>query len=312
LGKLGNKSRTEVLKIGFMIVIRLKGGLGNQMFQYAIGKQLSNIHKTKLILDLSYLLDRTPKENFTFRNFELSKFNIDAEYKSNSEFEYLYNNNLISKVHRKISRINFISENDMRFNPNVWVAGKNIYLDGYWQCEKYFESIRSILLNDFKLRPVLLSQIDYDISLLDIKKQITSTNSIAVHFRRGDYVTDSVINQQHGTCSILYYRDAIKYISNIVKNPHFYLFSDDSEWLSNQNIIEDYPTNLVVTTNMHLDMYLMSLCKHNIIANSSFSWWSAWLNNNENKIIIAPKRWFRDDKRNAETKNLIPEAWIKI
>lgn len=293
-----------------MIVIRLKGGLGNQMFQYAIGKQLSYIYNTKLILDLSFLLDKTRKENFTFRNFELREFNIKAECKSNFEFEYFYSNSLFSKVRRKISRINLISESDMRFNPSVLLAGKNIYLDGYWQCEKYFDSIRTELINEFSLKQNFLERLFENKLIFETKDLIEKSNSVSIHFRRGDYISNNLINSIHGTCSNEYYQNAIKYIKNKIPSTQFFLFSDDPEWLLTNQF--DFPYHIVSTHNCHLDLYFMSLCKHNIIANSSFSWWGAWLNKNREKIIVAPKRWFEDEKRNAQTTNLIPETWIKI
>lgn len=293
-----------------MVIIKLLGGLGNQMFQYAIGRQLSNIYDAKLFLDLSFLLDKTPKENFTFRNFELSEFNIKAEYKLNFEFDYLYNNSLISKVRRKISRINLISESDMRFNPSVLLAGKNIYLDGYWQCEKYFDSIRTELLNEFSLKQNFLERLFENKLIFETKDLIEKSNSVSIHFRRGDYISNNLINSIHGTCSNEYYQNAIKYIKNKIPSTQFFLFSDEPEWLLTNQF--DFPYHIVSTRNCHFDLYLMSLCKHNIIANSSFSWWGAWLNKNREKIVVSPKRWFEDDKRNAQTTNLIPETWIKI
>lgn len=295
-----------------MIIIKLLGGLGNQMFQYAIGRQLSNIYDSKLFLDLSFLLDKAPKENFTFRNFELSEFNIKAECKSNFEFDYLYNNSLISKVRRKIGRINLILESDMRFNPSVLLAGKNIYLDGYWQSEKYFEKIRSQILADFSIKKSISDKINNKESVKEIKDLIERTNSVSIHFRRGDYINNDVINSVHGICNNQYYYNAINLILNKVHSPHFFLFSDDPEWLLNTCLQIDIPITIASTSDKHLDMYLMSLCKHNIIANSSFSWWGAWLNPNPEKMVIAPQKWFAIDDLNQQTKDLLPQNWIRI
>lgn len=288
------------------------GGLGNQMFQYAIGRRIALLNQSQLKLDLHFLNDKTHKKNFTIRNYELAHFNINAITSNYKEFAYFYNNDIYSRLKRRFGSIKLIKEQGLKFVPEILNLKGNIYLDGYWQCEKYFESIRSILLDDFKLKPALIAQMENNIFLSDIKSQIISNNSIAVHFRRGDYVTNAVINQQHGTCNIQYYREAIKYISGRIENPHFYLFSDDPDWLANQNIAEGYPTTLVASSNMHLDMYLMSLCQHNIIANSSFSWWGAWLNVNEEKIVIAPKQWFANQHMNNQAQDLIPEKWIKL
>lgn len=295
-----------------MIIVKLQGGLGNQMFQYAIGRHLSIIHNTVLKLDLSFLNDKTPRANFTIRNFELDAYNLVCDFSEYIGTEQFYGNNLLSKIRRKLGSLKQVNENGHQFNSKILELKGNIYLNGYWQSEKYFKSIKSNLHSEFRLKNSLLDKLENDESLQPIKELINTTNSISVHFRRGDYVSDSVTNQFHGTCSINYYQEAIKLIASKIQNPHFFLFTDDPEWLTNQKIIEGFPSTITITSNMHLDMYLMSLCKHNIIANSSFSWWGAWLNLNEEKLVIAPQRWFAKDVSNQQTQDLIPQNWIRI
>lgn len=293
-----------------MIIVKLQGGLGNQMFQYAIGRQLSIINNTNLKLDLTFLLDRTPREHLTFRNYELGAFQINPLIAEKSEVRLFNQNDPISRIKRLFARTKLVREKNLRFQSTILNSGDQLYLNGYWQCEKYFDAIRTELLNDFTLKDYSLSELHKN--HLRIIESINKTNSVSVHFRRGDYVSDKITNSFHGTCSIQFYQDAIKLMAKQVQSPHFFLFSDDPEWILKNRIINDFPTTVVTTSNMHHDMYLMSLCKHNIIANSSFSWWGAWLNRNPEKMVIAPKRWFAKDELNPQTQDLIPQNWIRL
>jgi len=136
-----------------------------------------------------------------------------------------------------------------------------------------------------------------------------NTNSVSIHFRRGDYVTNPLTSQHHGVCSNKYYQDAISLLKSKISQPHFFLFSDEPEWLKT-NVSLQEPFRIIDNNPGYVDLYLMSNCKHNIIANSSFSWWGAWLNNNPDKIVIAPHKWFNEPGIN--TYDLIPETWIRL
>lgn len=295
-----------------MIIIKLQGGLGNQMFQYAMGRQLSIINNTNLKLDLTFLLDRTPREHLTFRDYELGAFRINPQIAEESEVRLFTQNDPFSRIKRLFASTKLVAEKNLRFQPNILNSGNQVYLNGYWQCEKYFDAIRTELLDDFILKESTLNKLHENVIHTETKELMLKSNSVSVHFRRGDYVSDSVTSQFHGTCSMNYYQDAIGRIADQITNPHFFLFSDDPEWLVSNRIIDDFPTTVVTTSNMHLDMHLMSLCKHNIIANSSFSWWGAWLNSNPEKMVIAPKRWFVKDVSNEQTQDLIPQNWIRL
>jgi hypothetical protein len=237
---------------------------------------------------------------------------LACDFSEYIETEHFYRNNLISKIKRRLGSLKLVNEKGYQFNPEIMELKGNIYLNGYWQSEKYFEAIRSNLLSEFSLKNSLLDKLESNESLRKIKALINTTNSVSVHFRRGDYVSDSVTSQFHGTCSMSYYQNAIKRIVAEIPNPHFFLFTDDPEWVKSQKIIEGFPSTLAVTSNMHLDMYLMSQCQHNIIANSSFSWWGAWLNRNPEKLVIAPKRWYAKVELNPQTQDLVPENWIRL
>lgn len=300
-----------------MIIVRLIGGLGNQMFQYAVGRHLAEKNSTLLKLDLSGF------ETCKLRRYELHCFEIGQHVATIEEIETFKRESntrlskLIYNIGKKLSFSNYptsdfyqdniiINEKHFSFDPSVLEAKGNIYLDGYWQSEKYFSAIRDILLREFTIK------YEQDYRNMELAKLIRSTESVSIHIRRGDYVHEPVTNQYHGFCSLDYYQKAVNQIVQKIPNCHFYVFSDDPLWVS-ENFKLDYPATLVdhndASTNYE-DLRLMSLCRHNIIANSSFSWWGAWLNSNPEKIVCAPERWFNDPT--LDTRDLIPESWIKI
>lgn len=291
-----------------MIIVKLMGGLGNQMFQYAIGRSLSIKTNQELKFDISFLSDKSPKINFTHRNLELDKFNLDLKFSKSSENRYFKSkvsvfNNLLHKFTLKSKNL-YLHENPKKL-LNISSLKRDIYLDGFWQSEFYFSDIREILLKDFSI-----SSFSSEVEILanEIKKNM----SVSIHIRRGDYASNSYINSYHGTCDIDYYLNAISYMEEKLDNPVFYFFSDDINWVkdnfdsrSNFKFI-----SLIDPMKPHDDLYLMSNCLHNIIANSSFSWWGAWLNQNINKLVISPKRWFVNPVNNPV--NLIPLSWIRL
>lgn len=295
-----------------MIIVKLQGGLGNQMFQYAIGRRMALLHKIDLKLDLTELTDRTPKANFTFRDYELGVFQINPLIAEEREVSIFNRNDIFSKIKRLFCPTKLIQEKNLNFNPTILNSGDQVYLNGYWQSERYFDNIRTVLLSDFKLRQSFLEKYTANERIKIIKKQIETPPSVSVHFRRGDYITDSITNSVHGTCNIDYYRKAINLIREKVASVHLFLFSDDPEWVLKNHLFDDFPATSVATSDKHLDMYLMSLCQHNIIANSSFSWWAAWLNQNPEKLVIAPQRWFANNELNQQTQDLIPQNWIRL
>jgi len=201
---------------------------------------------------------------------------------------------------------NSYKESHFNFDDKVYNKTENIYFEGYWQSEKYFLNYREDLLEEFTLKKELHPKSK------EYENKIREVQSVSLHIRRGDYVTNTHTNSVHGTCSLQYYRDAVKEIEIKVEDPHFFIFSDDLAWVKeNLDFIDNVAfVELDKEIPDHEEMVLMSLCKHNIIANSSFSWWSAWLNQNDKKIVIAPKKWFNDQTINTE--DLIPNTWIKI
>lgn len=286
-----------------MIIVNLKGGVGNQLFQYAIGKHLAYKNNTELKLDISGL-DRANEVGDIYRPFDLNSFAIKTQIADSEEIARLkYPYGLLSKVWRWFV-FKILRQKNLIFNPNILQWSDNTYLDGYWQSPKYFDDIREILLKELTLnKPLSASAQDY-------LKKIEENNSTALHVRRGDYVKNPTVLKEFGICSNNYYSKAVRYISENIINPTFFVFSDDIEWVKT-NIKLPESTIYVEGRDMSNveDLILMSKCKHNIIANSSFSWWSAWLNNNINKIVIAPSPWFDTIEYD---KDLIPKSWIQI
>ncbi len=294
-----------------MIVVKLIGGLGNQLFQYAAGTALANYHKTELYLDLSYLNADT-NGAYTKRKFELDKFNIQSKIADAGILRnFNFNENKVSVKLKKLlpglfSKMIF-NEHQFNFHSNFLKFPATTYLNGYWQSEKYFNSFRGKLLSEIMLRS------PFSEGAVAIAKNIQCANSVSLHVRRGDFVSLKSANHFHGHLELDYYKLAFEKISSKIKNPTFFVFSDDMDWckanfdfISSKEFI-DGESNGITT---HEELILMSYCKHNIIANSSFSWWGAWLNQNANKVVIAPQNWFADKKIN--TNDLIPSSWIKI
>ncbi len=286
-----------------MIIVNLKGGIGNQLFQYALGRHLALKNNTELKLDISGL-DKANKVGDIYRPFDLDSFSIKATIANNDEVSKLkYPYGLLSKAWRWFS-FKILKEKNLVFDPKVLKWSDNLYLDGYWQSPKYFDDIRETLLSELVFNRILST------SAQDYLKQIETNNSIALHVRRGDYVKNPTVLKEFGICSNDYYTKAVKYISENVTHPIFFVFSDDIEWVK-ENIHLPESTIYVKGPNMTAieDLVLMSKCQHNIIANSSFSWWSAWLNDHFDKIVIAPAPWFDTIEYD---KDLIPKSWIQI
>lgn len=273
----------------FMIITKLQAGLGNQFFQYASGKCLSIKKKTFLALDL-----RNFSGNY-FRNYTLKYFKIRAIAFPILLIKFLLSNRRVVKLIKKVLPFHL---NYKRLEENIWSLDKkyfdnpkNVYLDGFWSYNSYFQDIKHILQKQFVLKN------HYSRKIKNILASILIENSISVHIRRCDYLNKEE-SLYFGVLPIEYYNKAIKIIENKIENPVFYFFSDDSEWIK-KNIPpqKNYRYSIDYTNNLdYLDFELMKNCRHSIIANSTFSWWAAWLNNNPDKIIIAPERWYLDEK----------------
>jgi hypothetical protein len=287
-----------------MIIVKIMGGLGNQMFQYAFGRNLAIKNKTELYLDIY-----SHQISSELGILQLDKFN--SHYKLLSKLFYRF---IRHKYTRKLLRspiynIKFVEQRkNKKFDPDLLNLRGNIYLSGYWQTEKYFESIRDILFEEFTLiqEP---NRANYE-----LLKDIRENESICLHIRRGDYINNKAINSFHGICDLDYYYKGIEYILHRKENTKIFIFSDDIEWCK-KNIRSQQSHNFVninTPEKGYEDLRLMYNCKHFIIANSSFSWWGAWLSKNPDKIVIAPNSWFADKKAQKYADCIVPDSYIRI
>lgn len=289
------------------IIILLEGGLGNQMFQYAFGSIIAKKNNTKLTIDTTFFERNNNETNCINREFGLDIFDIDI-----SKVNYLKTSlltRLINKIYKK--KHIYYKEPSFAFNPNALKLKKPITISGYFQSYKYFIGYEDFIKSIFKFPEEKIGKKN-----IETLKEIIESNSISIHIRRGDYVNNLKTSQTHGICSLDYYHKAIIELTKDKKDDFkLYFFSDDITWVKDNfnkiNLNKNYITNNT-QENSWIDMFLMSKCKHNIIANSSFSFWGAWLNSNNNKKIIAPKAWFLDEKLEKQSKNLIPQEWIRI
>jgi hypothetical protein len=186
------------------------------------------------------------------------------------------------------------------------IRGKQLYLDGYWQSEKYFCKYKNQLQLDFTLLKIENN------AFLKLKDKILNCNSVGVHIRRGDYVNNPTTNKFHGVCSEKYYYSGVEILKSNLKNPVLFVFSDDLHWVRT-NLVFSLPVYYIdqhynLTPNE--EIILLSFCKHNIISNSTFSWWGAWLNKNIDKIVIAPLKWFNTNQ--VSDIDIIPNKWLRI
>lgn len=288
-----------------MKIVRIIGGLGNQMFQYAFYLALKNRYEN-VKLDISAY----EKEYKLHNGFELSNiFDLNFEIASKSEINKLkYRNNLFGKIQKKILRkkneVNYV---DTLYHPEVLDIKEDAYYNGYWNSEYYFLDIEDLVKRSFEFKN----------GLNDLNKKILNSilkeESVSVHVRRGDYLESKINREIYGNiCTEEYYEKAIEIIKNKISNPKFYVFSNDIDWCKKNLILDNVEyVDWNIGKESYIDMKLMSCCKHNIIANSSFSWWGAWLNKNPNKKVITPARFFNNViPSNMET--FLPKNWIKI
>jgi hypothetical protein len=290
-----------------LIIVQLKGGLGNQLFQYAAALSLGALHNTQVKVDVSQLL--APDEEIgTMRNYELKYVNQPPAVASEAEINAMIKEPFLLKYYRKTLppfKRKIYKEASFRFDIHFFESQNNIYLKGYRQSEKYFAQIAENIKQQLSL------QLSVYRSVEAYGEQLKIHNSVSIHIRHGDY-TNAAVTEFHGILGMEYYNRAIEEIIQIVDNPVFYIFTDNPEWVK-QNFSINHETIFVsgaISQTHYEDLYLMRCCRHNIIANSSFSWWAAWFNKNPEKVVVAPIKWF--DKANYDTTDLIPESWKRI
>lgn len=290
-----------------MIISRLDGGLGNQLFQYAVGRAVAHRRRTRLKLNLR-ALRRDP-----IRSYALGNWNVDAREATNTEILSLRIADKFVQALRPTTpyfRRPVVKERGGYFDANILRAPHNCMLLGWWHSEEYFKAIENCLRLEFTLRAPMSAESE------KVASQIRGVNSVFLHIRRGDYISDAGINEAFGNCSMEYYQSAVESVKAHVTRPHFFVFSDEPEW-ARENLKLSAPVAVVghnrpgdgtAPGREHEDLWLMSLCQHAIIANSSFSWWGAWLNPAKERVVIAPRNWFRTMASN----DFVPARWTKM
>ncbi|MDD4899954.1 MAG: alpha-1,2-fucosyltransferase [Candidatus Omnitrophica bacterium] len=287
-----------------MVIVKLTGGLGNQLFQYALGRKIAHLKAVELKLDISGF------KTYKLHKYSLSHFNIIEEFASVHELARFNRKGLIPYLTERLKpyyKRCVVYDRHHYFDKNIFKTNNDVYIDGYFQSEKYFSDIEPILRNEisFKVPP--------EGENMRLAELVGKNTSVSLHVRRGDYIRDPLTFKIHGVCSMDYYGEAVRLIAQRTTKPHFFIFSDDPCW-AEKNLNFDYPVTFVTHNNADHnfeDLRLMSLCKHHIIANSTFSWWGAWLNANPEKIVVAPKKWLNSPEF-YDKRDLLPEPWIKV
>lgn len=285
------------------------GGLGNQMFQYAAARALAEKHGSQVHLDLSWfdtahLVDAP-------RHYELDRFSLKQSFINPKQYALVTedDNSFRTKLYtytkgRIKPRVLMHKESGHGFDERFFDLPDNTLLEGYWQSEKYFVSVRDAILAGFSFKNPATGK---NKALLS---EIKGVNAVSIHVRRGDYATTKAARDFHGLMGLDYYAEAIKRIRKRVPETSFFVFSDDPEWCKQNLKVPSPATYIDHNKDGAEDMRLMTACKHHIIANSTFSWWAAWLNPNEDKLVYAPKHWFVNT--DMDTGDILPANWEKL
>ena len=293
-----------------MIVVKLIGGLGNQMFQYACGRSLAHLKQTTLALDKSFL--EMASAGYTQRNYELGTFKLQGLVGGEEvRKEFDLNANRIGIKFKSYFPQFFdhvvFNESSADFQSSFLKLPQNTYLNGYWQDLSYFDRCRDILLQDFTLKEEPKG------SFVELAAKLSSISVASIHVRRGDYVSLNNARNYHGLLPKEYYEQAIKILAQKQNGLSYFVFSDDIDWCKQNLSFLERPFFIdgkELGLSAQEELVLMSMCKHNVIANSSFSWWAAWLNIHKDNVVIAPKYWY--NKQFKQPGNLFPKSWTRI
>lgn len=292
-----------------MIIVQIIGGLGNQMFQYAFGLSLAKLMQTECKLDI------TGFEKYKLHQYSLQHLTLQPAIASAEEIERLARRTTLDSLVERLERFHllpysylkkYLRERGFPFDPNLFNLTGDHYLEGYWQTEKYYAG------NENFIRQSMSIGTPPDQANTAMLQKIDASEGVSIHIRHGDYVSNKKTQSVHGVMPLEYYQRGIAFLRERLQDPTFYVFSDDIPWAK-----ENLPSDIKLVfadqndaSKNYEDIRLMSHCKHHIIANSSFSWWGAWLNPNPDKIVIAPKQWFSNAPH--DTRDLVPERWVKL
>lgn len=291
-----------------MVIVRLNGGLGNQMFQYAAGRALADRLDADLLLDTRAFEHALAFQAYTRRSYALAPFRLRARLADAAELRrwplWVAEAGMRLRLLRPLLR-RWHFESAAAYDAGLGALRAPVCLVGHWQSERYFLDAAAAIRADFTLREPLGGA---NAALLQLAR---TAGSVSLHVRRGDFVSLAAAAKVHGVCSIDYYGRAINFVRERHPNCRFLVFSDDPQWARAELPLD--ASAVFATGNAdqpEQDLVLMSACSHHIIANSSFSWWGAWLGANPAKIVIAPQQWFLNAPRDASA--LIPDNWVRL
>ena len=294
--------------------LRLSGGIGNQLFQYSAGRSLADKLNCDLKVDLSWFYSKrnlesniSPKRSYCLNHFNNTRFILSSDYPNVIyEKERNYIRHKLQKMFGYPKHI-YIEKTFPFYDSSINEVSKGMYLIGEFHSERYFKSNEKKIREDLKFTtPLNDANLELKSQILDVK------NSVSIHIRRGDYLKPP-FNKKLVTCTMEYYQNAANYISDKVSSSlNFFIFSNDPEWVK-KNLNLDYKFTIVDINKEdygHFDLVLQSLCSHNIIANSTMSWWAAWLNSNPNKIVVTPNKWYNSKRK--KNSDIYQDNWIRL
>jgi hypothetical protein len=293
-----------------IIVSKLSGGIGNQLFQFAASYALAKRSRAALFFDDSWYSSHShghhPKLDDIF-NISILRCPLVKQVNAFGVYSFPPLRRLLLSSKLKPVRPKCLyAEPHYHYSSELLRSRISMFVYGLWQSESYFSDYKH------ELRSIIRFKYDLSRNSREVSNHILQSNSISVHVRRGDYFASKDSIAVHGVCLREYYSRSIEYINNHFKDPVFFIFSDDPQW-ARENI-EVGGKSFFVSCNTgpqsYQDMHLMSLCRHNIIANSTFSWWAAWLNSNTNKVIIAPSKWFNNSR--IDSSDVCPTNWLRF
>jgi hypothetical protein len=305
LGPPGIVGGFGLRKTADYVVAGITSGLGNQMFQYAAARRLAHVNGAELLL---YIVKQRPG---THAVYGLHRFQIAGRMATDTEAGGLKKPR---KLRKRLAKLfpgllpadpELIRDETAQFDPAVLNLRRNVKLSGYWQCERYFEDVASLIRQEFSLSEPLDARNSATLA------RIQSGPAAFLHVRRGDYVTNAAINSAFGTCTEEYYRQAAGLLrERIGPELQFFVFSNDPEWVREKKIGgEDAEVIDWNADRPERDLTLMRACQHAVVANSSFSWWGAWLGDGGERIVIAPRVWFQS---RSDSEEIVPDRWLKL